>query len=187
MAHEQFWEKAISAHLHKDKAGWESLKKDLSEVFCFRRRGSLWEAGCWEIPLTCGGEEGSCQVVRVGKPWEDPWSWGSTEEVQLPIHVQLVRIQLHLLKPQEADNGIGTQTKKIRSVDNKTKHWQQQTEKGLSSATLGERSVGDRYVNKSSFLANCVTTNICKLIRDTKSLVTGSGAQEELTPVGHWH
>lgn len=54
-------------------------------------------------------------------------------------------------------------------------------------ATLGERSVGDRYVNKSSFLANCVTTNKCKLIRDTKSLVTGSVAQEELTPVGHWN
>lgn len=156
-------------------------------MFCFRSCGLLWESGCREIPLTCGGEEGSCQVVRVGKPWEDPGSWGSTEEVQLPIHVQLVRIQLHLLNPREVENGIGTQTKKIRSVDNKTKHWQQPTEKGLASATLGERSVGDRYVNKSSFLANCVTTNICKLIRDTKSLVTGSGAQEELTPVGHWH
>lgn len=60
--------------------------------------------------------------MRIGKPWEDSRSWGSTEEVQLPIHVQLVRIQLHLLKPQEAENGIGTQTKKIRSVDNKTKH-----------------------------------------------------------------
>lgn len=83
--------------------------------------------------------------------------------------------------------GSGHRQRKLGSVDNKTKHWTEQTEKDLSSATLGERSVGDRYVNKSSFLANCVTTNKCKLIRDTKSLVTGSVAQEELTPVGHWH
>lgn len=156
-------------------------------MFCFRTCASSWEAGYTEAPLTCGGEEGSCQVMRIGKPWEYSGSWGSTEEVQFPIHVQLMRIQLHLLKPQEAESKIGTQTKKTRLVDNKTKHWQQQTEKDLSSATLGERSVGDRYVNKSSFLANCVTTNICKLIRDTKSFVTGSRAQEELTPVGHWH
>lgn len=43
-------------------------------------------------------------------------------------------------------------------------------------ATLGERSEEDRYINNGSMspiLANCVTTNICKLIRDTKSMVTG--------------
>lgn len=50
-----------------------------------------------ETPLTCGGEQGSCKVMRVGEPGEDSWAWGSAEEVQLPVHVQLVGIQLHLL------------------------------------------------------------------------------------------
>lgn len=47
--------------------------------------------------LTCGGEEGSGQVVGVGEPWEDAWGWGPAEQVQLPIHVQFVRLHLHLL------------------------------------------------------------------------------------------
>lgn len=92
-----------------------------------------------------------------------------------------------MLELQEAEKRRGRQTKKIRSVDNRTKRLQRQTERDLSSATLGERSEEDRYVNKGSFLANCVITNICKLIRDTKSLVTGFRAQEELTPLGQWH
>lgn len=79
---------------------------------------------------------------------------------------------------------------KIRSVDNRTKHFQQQSERDLSSATLGERSEEHRYINKgfmSPILADCVITNICKLIRDTKSLVTGFRAQEELTPLEQRH
>ena len=35
--------------------------------------------------------------MGVGEPWEDPLAWGTAEEVQLPIHVQFVRVQLHLL------------------------------------------------------------------------------------------
>lgn len=66
-------------------------------------------------------------------------------------------------------------------MDNRTKHLQQRAEKDLSSATLGERSEEDGYANTGSFLTNCVITNICKLIRDTKSLATGFRAQKELT------
>lgn len=57
----------------------------------------------------------------------------------------------------------------MRAADNRTTCLQRQTERDLSSTTLGERSEDDRNVNKSSFLANCVITKICKLIRDTKS------------------
>lgn len=90
-------------------------------------------------------------------------------------------IQLHLLESQEAEKRRGRQTKTIRSVDNRTKRLQQWAEKDLSSATLGDRSEEDGYANTGSFLTNCVMTNICKLIRDTKSLATGFRAQKELT------
>lgn len=92
-----------------------------------------------------------------------------------------------MLELQKAEKRRGRQTKTIRSVDNRTQHLQEQAEKDLSSATLGERSEEDRYANIGFFLTNCVITNICKLIRDTKSLATGFRAQKELTPLGQWY
>lgn len=52
---------------------------------------------------TCGREEGSRQVVGVGEPRENSRSRGSAEQVQLPVHVQLVRVQLHLLELREKE------------------------------------------------------------------------------------
>lgn len=95
-----------------------------------------------------------------------------------------------MLWSREAEKRRGRQTKKIRSIDNSTKHFQRQSERDLPAVRLGEKSEEDRYINKGSMspiLANCVITNICKLIRDTKSLVTGFRAKEELTPLGRWH
>jgi len=57
--------------------------------------------------LTRGGEEGSRQVMGVGEPGEHPLARGSTEQVQLPVHVQLVGIQVHLLSYGEKQIGGG--------------------------------------------------------------------------------
>lgn len=63
-----------------------------------QRAGRHPAAATGRALLTCRREEGSGQVMGVREAWEDSWSWGSTEQVQLPIHVELVRIQLHLLR-----------------------------------------------------------------------------------------
>lgn len=57
-----------------------------------------------------------------------------------------------MLEWQEAEKKRGRQTKKIRSVDKRTKGLQQQTERDLSSATLGERSEGDRSTKSTKAL-----------------------------------
>lgn len=41
--------------------------------------------------------------MRVGEPRENSGSRRSAEQVQLPVHVQLVRVQLHLLEMQERE------------------------------------------------------------------------------------
>lgn len=69
---------------------------------------NILNAGCrqGQTTLTCGGEEGSSQVVGVREPREDAWSWRATEQVQFPIHVQFVRVQLHLLCLGEGEQNL---------------------------------------------------------------------------------
>lgn len=62
------------------------------------QRGIEERRGRGRVPLTCGGEERSCQVMRVRESREDSWGRRPTEQVKLPVHVQFVRIQLHLLR-----------------------------------------------------------------------------------------
>lgn len=110
-----------NAHLHK-LGGSQSGIIWLFRAICLGECGSSPGAGCAEALQTCGREEGSCQVVRVGEPWEDSRSRGSAEQVQLPIHVQLVRVQLHLLELRAAQRGgEGDKAKGMRTTGSRAK------------------------------------------------------------------
>ncbi len=176
---------AINAHLHEDKTGigrlWEwddlSVLYDLSWKVQFIT--PHWLLGDptdpWKRRGVVPGHEGKGtlgRLLELGVDWTGPASH-SCLVCEDPAAFAIIERE--------------RQTKKIRLLENRTKHLQQQSKGNLSSARLGERSEEDRYINKgamSPILAECVITNICKLIRDTKSLFKGFRAQEELTPLG---
>lgn len=56
--------------------------------------------------LTRGGEEGPGQVLRVVEPGKHTRGRGSAEQVQLGGHLQLVGVQLHLLRGTECVQGL---------------------------------------------------------------------------------
>lgn len=131
------------------------------------------------------GKRGRARSWGYGNPGKTPGAGGRLNRSSFPFISSLWGSSCICCRKAEKE------TKKIRSVRNSAKHFQRGSERERSSAALDESSEKGRdFDNGSMFsiLTSCVITNICKLIRETKSLATGVlGPRKAWDTQGQWH